>query len=64
MNGQQIILWAMIGFLLIGAGIGMLGVWVEDFWSGRHAWGPKLLGTDAILAATAIAVALVMKWLG
>lgn len=56
----QIAFWATVGFIVFGGVLGLIGVWLKDFW--RNEVGPKLLITDLILAGTSLAVALV-AWL-
>ena len=57
----QITFWAAIIFTAIGALLGLMGVWIEDFWKGETA--PKLLLTDLIFAGTAIVIACITRWL-
>lgn len=54
--------WAAIFFTGFGALLGLLGVWVKEFWESETA--VKLLLTDAIFAGTSILVAAMTKWLG
>jgi len=53
--------YAAILFTVLGAVLGLLGLWVEDFWSNDNAF--KLIMTDAIFAVTSIIVAAITKWL-
>ena len=54
--------WAAIFFTGIGAALGLMGVWIQEFW--RSDVAVKLLMTNAILAGTSILVAAMTKWLG
>ena len=56
------VFYAAIGFTLFGAFLGLIGVWIRDFWNNDIA--VKLILTDIIFAVTAIIVAAIMKWLG
>jgi hypothetical protein len=58
----QFAFWATIFFVVLGAVLGLLGTWVNDFW--KNDVGFKLIFTDLILAGTALAVAVITKWLG
>lgn len=53
--------YAAIFFTVIGGILGLLGVWVKDFWKNEIA--AKLLMTDFILAGTSIVVAIITKFL-
>lgn len=53
--------YAAIFFTVFGAMLGLIGVWVDDFWDSPTP--VRLLITDAILAATSIIVAAITKWL-
>lgn len=57
----QLAFWATIIFTVLGGVLGLAGLWVKDFWN--DPVGFKLLVTDAILAGTALAVAVITKWL-
>ena len=57
----ELTFWAAIGFTGLGAFLGLMGVWIKEFWESDVAM--KLLMTDGILAGTAIAVACMTKWL-
>jgi len=52
--------WLCIVFLVFGAGLGLAGVWLGDWW---EKLGAKLFYSNVILFAAAVAVALVTKWL-
>lgn len=54
--------WAAILFTVLGAFLGLLGVWTKDFWKNDIAL--KLIVTDIILAGTSIIVAVITKFLG
>jgi len=54
--------WAAIFFTGSGALLGLMGVWIKEFWESETAM--KLLLTDAIFAGTAILIAAMTKWLG
>lgn len=54
--------WAAIIFTVIGAMLGLMGVWVKGFWDNEV--GAKLIITDLIFAGTSVAVAAMTKWLG
>lgn len=54
--------WATIFFLVLGAVLGLIGVWIPEFW--KSDVGAKLIATDFIFAGTALAVAVVTKLLG
>lgn len=58
----EIAFWASIVFTIIGAGLGLLGIWVKEFW--RSDTGSQLILTDVLLAVTSVIVALLTKWLG
>lgn len=53
--------YAAIFFAILGAVLGLMGVWVKDFWKNETA--PKLLITDFIFLGTAVVVAAITKWL-
>lgn len=61
-NVYTLTFWAAIVFVILGGLLGLLGVWIDDFWKNDIA--PKLLLTDLILAGTSVAVAIITKWLG
>ena len=54
--------WAAIFFTGFGALLGLMGVWIKEFWESETV--VKLLLTDAIFAGTSILVAAMTKWLG
>jgi hypothetical protein len=54
--------WATIAFTIVGGFLGLLGVWISEFW--RSEACIKLLFTNAILAGTSLLVAVITKWLG
>lgn len=54
--------WASIFFVVVGAVLGIIGVWVPDFWKNDIA--AKLIFTDLILAGSSVAVAIITRWLG
>lgn len=58
---SRLAMYAAIFFAVLGAVLGLIGVWLEDFW--RHDIGGKLIITDMIFLATAVAVAAITKWL-
>ena len=58
----QLSFYAAIVFTIIGGVLGLVGVWINDFWKSEAA--VKLILTDLILAGTSIVVAVVTKFLG
>jgi len=46
--------WLSIIGVCLGGFFGLLGVWVKDFW--KNDVGFRLILTDAIITATAVAV--------
>ena len=59
---QSAAFYAAILFTLLGGILGLVGVWIKDFWKNDTAL--KLTFTNAILASTSIIVAAIAKWLG
>lgn len=53
--------YAAIVFTVFGAILGLLGIWINDFWRDETTW--KLLMTNVILAVSSIIVAAITKWL-
>ena len=53
--------YAAIFFTVIGGIMGLVGVWVKDFWN--HDIALKLIMTDAILVVTSIIVAIITRFL-
>lgn len=60
-NVYELALWAAIFFTVLGGVLGLIGVWIKNFWSNDIA--PKLIFTDVILAVTSIIVAAIMEFL-
>ena len=58
----QLSFYAAIGFTILGGILGLMGVWINDFWKNETA--VKLIITDLILAGTSIVVAVITKFLG
>lgn len=54
--------WASIFFTGLGTLLGLMGVWVKEFWESETCI--KLLITDLIFAGTSIIVTAMTKWLG
>lgn len=48
-------------FTMVGALLGLMGVWIKNFWKSETAI--KLLFTNLIFAATSTIVAAIVKWL-
>jgi len=61
MNVHMVSFWSAMAFLVLGMVLGIIGIWVEDFW--RNSIGSRLLWTDAVLFGTALAGAIIAKWL-
>ena len=59
---QTLAFYSAIFFTVVGAILGLLGVWIDGFW--KDDIGPKLLMTDVIFAVTSIIVAAIARWLG
>lgn len=59
---HQITFWATIFFVVFGAVLGLVGVWIPRFWDNDYSW--KLFLTDCILAGSSVIVAAITKWLG
>lgn len=55
------VFWAAIVLTSIGGLLGLLGVWVKEFWKSEAVI--KLFLTDVILATTSVIVAIVIKFL-
>ena len=60
-NLQQLSFFAAIFFTVVGAILGLMALWVKEFWESESA--VKLLITDAIFAVTSIIIAAITKWL-
>jgi|688.fasta_scaffold684376_1 hypothetical protein len=58
----DLVFWLTIFFVLFGATLGLIGVWVEKFWESEQCM--RLLLTDVILAVASGLVATIMKFLG
>lgn len=58
----ELTFYATIAFTVFGALLGLVGVWVEDFYRNDVAW--KLILTNVILAVTSAIVAVITKFLG
>lgn len=58
LNLYQITFWAAIIFTTIGALLGLMGVWIDDFWKGETA--PKLL---LIIFVTFVQIVVVIEFL-
>ena len=54
--------WATILFTVMGGFLGLLAVWIPEFWKSETC--EKLLFTNVILAGTSLLVAVITKWLG
>ena len=54
--------WASIIGVCAGGALGLLGVWIEDFW--KDELGFRLIMTDVILTVTAVAVTGITFFLG
>ena len=54
--------WLAIFFTVIGAVLGLMGIWIKEFWKSETTI--KLLLTDLIFAGTAAIVAVLTKLLG
>lgn len=57
----RLALYAAIFFTILGACVGLMGVWIDEFW--ESDFGPKSIWTFAILAVASIIVAAITKWL-
>lgn len=62
MDLYQLSFYAAILFTVVGALLGLTGVWVDEFW--HHEIAFKLFLTDVILAGTSIIVAVITRFLG
>ena len=62
MDLYQISFYAAIFFTVIGALLGLTGIWIDRFFESETCI--KLLITDLILAGTSIVVAVITKFLG
>lgn len=58
----ELTFYATIAFTVIGAILGLIGVWFEDFFRNDIAW--RLIVTDIILAVASAIVATITKFLG
>ena len=58
---HELAFYLAIFFTVLGAVLGLIGVWVNNFWENEVAW--KMLVTDFILAGSSIVVAAITKWL-
>lgn len=54
--------YASIVFTVLGAVLGLAGIWITDFWKSDTGW--KLIVTNCILAGASIIVAVITKFLG
>jgi uncharacterized membrane protein YiaA len=54
--------YASICFTVVGAILGLIGIWNNDFWKSETGW--KLIATNFVLATASIIVAVVTKFLG
>lgn len=57
----QLSFYGAILFTVLGALLGLMAVWLPEFWKTETA--PKLLITDVILTAASIVVAIITKFL-
>lgn len=62
MTLHQVAFWLSITFLIIGAILALVGVWVREFW--KSDTGGKLILTDIVLFCASLAGAAITKWLG
>ena len=53
--------WSAIVLLAVGSVLGLMGVWMDNFWD--NDWAAKLIITDGILFAAAVAGAVITKLL-
>jgi len=60
-NVHMLSFYAAIFFTVVGAVLGLFGVWIKDFW--REETTLRLVMTDVIFAVTSIIVAAITKWL-
>jgi hypothetical protein len=51
--------WCAIVFLVLGCLLGLLGVWMPEFWRNDYAW--KLMLTNWILFGASVAGAVITR---
>lgn len=57
----SITFWAAIAFTGFGAFLGLMGIWIPEFWKSETA--VKMLLTNGIFAGTSVLIAAMTKWL-
>lgn len=58
----ELAFWAAVIFITFSAVIGLMGVWIKEFWESDISG--KLLATGCILSLSSIAVAVLARLLG
>ena len=57
----QAVFYVALFFTIFGGILGLLGVWIKDFWNSDLAI--RLFFTDCIFAATSFVVAIIIKYI-